>query len=158
MGIKISDPIGDPSYGPFLVRLPLGVYFIQSGIAKMNHPQIFLDAVKQYNEIKEPLATLYGVLSPYVEFVTGVFVLIGFWTTLAGILAALLSLSFFFALGTYKHMPWSPDFVVLSKPVAAAGVFPGYVPRWDVLLLAASLSLLYSGAGALSVDRFRKSG
>ena len=61
---------------------------------------------------------------------------LGIWTTLAAMLTSLMLTSFVFALGIFSHQPFNKD----------------------IVLLAASLSLLYSGSGSLSVDLFRKSG
>jgi|GEM_PF-855154 len=158
MAIKFSEPLGDPNYGPLLIRLTIGVYFIQAAIEKLNSHRVFLEAVKEYGELKESMATLIGAVLPYLEFVTGVLLILGMWTTLAALLASLIALGAFYVFKTYKVVPWNPEFVLgpLTKP--GRGVFPHFPAKWHVLLLACSLSLLYSGAGAFSIDRFRKGG
>lgn len=145
MMIKMNQPVGDAMWAGLLVRLPLGIYFIQVALLKIwgQSPNVFLVAVRQLNILPEPLATLYGVLVPYLELGVGALLVLGAWTTLASIVSSLLLLSFVVALGPLNHVPWNKEFVLLNK---------------DLLLLGASLSLLYSGAGAWSIDRFRTTG
>jgi uncharacterized membrane protein YphA (DoxX/SURF4 family) len=78
-------------------------------------------------------------LLPYFELAAGVLLIVGIWTTLAAMLTSLMLLSFVIAFGAF--------------PKGGELLF-----NKDILLLAASVSLLYSGAGALSIDRFRKTG
>ncbi len=67
--------------------------------------------------------------------VCGGLFLIGFWTTLTGLILALLLGSFVYAIGL--------------RP-ASMGPF-----NKDLILLAAVLCVLYTGAGSMSIDRFR---
>lgn len=136
--MKMTQPIGNGLYAPLFIRVALGVYFVMAGMAKLDNIPDFIKVVEEYKIISGHAATLYGVLVPYFEIGVGVMFVAGMWTTLAGIIASLILVSFIYAMG-----------------IASKG---GYVPNKDVILLAASLSLLYSGAGAFSVDRFRASG
>ncbi|MBX7144695.1 MAG: DoxX family protein [Oligoflexia bacterium] len=134
----MNEPIGNPIWGPFLIRMTLGLYFMLAGYAKLDNIPGFIKEVESFQILPPHLATLYGILLPYMEILGGTLLVIGIWTTLAAFVISLMLLSF----------------------VMAFGVFPkgGYLFNKDVLLLAASISLLYSGAGAMSIDRFRKTG
>ncbi|RIL03069.1 MAG: hypothetical protein DCC75_13060 [Proteobacteria bacterium] len=136
MAFKISDPIGKAMYGPLFARLALGAYFVFAGLTKLHNPNGFVMMVRSYNILPEPLATLYGIGLPYLEIGAGGLLVIGLWTTLVSFILSLLLLSFVIALGPYSHQPFNKD----------------------IILLGLSLSFLWSGAGALSVDLFRKSG
>ena len=97
--MKMNQPIGQAYWAPLLVRLPMGIYFIMAGWGKLSYMQTFTEKVKAAGVMPDHLAVLYASLLPYVELVTGTFLIIGIWTTLAAILASLMLLSFILALG-----------------------------------------------------------
>ncbi len=136
--MKLNEPIGNTNIGPFLVRMPLGLYFLVAGFAKLDNIPGFIKEVQNAHVLPDHLATLYAILLPYSEMATGTLLVLGIWTTLAGILSSLMLISFIIAIGAFPN--------------------GGYLFNKDIILLGGSLSLLYSGGGALSIDRFRKSG
>lgn len=123
-------------YAPLVLRLVLGAYFIFAGRMKIDNLPAFVEVVRGYHVLPDHLGTLYATLLPFVEVGAGALLVLGMWTTLAAMLTSLMLLSFIIALGIFSHQPFNKD----------------------IVLLAASISLLYSGSGALSVDLFRKSG
>lgn len=137
MALKMNEPVGDAMYGPLLIRVSLGAYFILAGFLKFENLPAFIQQVQQYNILPMNMARLYGTLLPYLEIGCGFLLIIGFWTTMASIICSLLLLSFVIAL---KLFPNAND-LLFNK---------------DVILLCASLSLMYTGAGAASIDRFRR--
>lgn len=136
--MKMNEPIGDSRYGPLFIRVPLAAYFLLAALSKLHQASAFVEEIRRFKVMPDQLATLYGILLPYVEFTAGVFLLLGIWTTLSALLAALMLFSFTLAFGFFPS-----GLTIFNK---------------DVLLLGAALSLMYSGAGAYSVDSFRKSG
>ena len=136
--MKLHQPVGNPIYAPLLVRISIGGYFILAGLMKLNNIPHFVQEVQAFHILPPHLAMVYGILLPYTEIAVGSLLVLGIWTTLAAILASLMLVSFVFAMGFF---PSSGD--LYNK---------------DLILLAGSLSLLFSGAGALSIDRFRKTG
>ncbi|MBN8548039.1 MAG: DoxX family protein [Deltaproteobacteria bacterium] len=136
--MKMNEPIGNPIYAPFFVRVSLGIYFVLAGFSKLENIPGFVHEVQGHHILPEHAATLYAILLPYAEMATGSLLVVGIWTTLAAMLSSLMLVSF----------------------VYAFGIFPGgsHLFNKDILLLGGSLSLLWSGAGALSIDRFRKTG
>ena len=132
----MNEPIAAEIWGPLMLRVPLGAYFLLAGLVKLDNPNAFIGQIKAFHLLPDPLSVLYGILLPYFEIATGGLLILGAWMTLAGIVAALMLLSFVIALGPYNGQPFNKD----------------------ILLLGGALSLLYSGAGAWSVDRFRKNG
>ncbi len=134
--MKMNAPVGSSIYGPLLVRIGLGLYFVLAGLIKLDDPAGFVQQVQSFNILPARFSVVYGILLPYVEIFSGGLVLLGAWTTLGSILVSLLLVSF----------------------VSAFGLFPNGAPfNKDLILLGAALSLLYSGAGALSIDKFRQS-
>jgi len=136
MAIKMHEPIGHQVWGPFLVRVSLGGYFVLAGLAKIHNISAFVSEVQATHMLPAPFSTLYAITLPYLEVGAGALMVIGIWTTLAAILMSLMIGSFIFALGLFPNHD-----KLFNK---------------DIILLCASLSLLYSGAGAFSIDRFRK--
>lgn len=136
--MKPNEPLGNPLFAPFFVRLGLGTYFILAGFYKLEDINSFARQVIAFGVIPESLASVYSYLLPYVEISAGCLLTIGLWTTAASICTSLMLFSFVVALGLFPE----------SKKLF----------NKDIILLGASLSLMYSGAGAVSVDRFRKMG
>jgi uncharacterized membrane protein YphA (DoxX/SURF4 family) len=138
MAIKMTEPLGNPMYAPFFVRISIGGYFLLAGLMKLDRIPAFIKEVQAFDILPYHLATVYAILLPYTEVVVGSMLLLGSWTTLAAMLASSMLFSFVLALGIFPN---------------SGGLY-----NKDLILLAGSLSLLFSGSGALSVDRFRKSG
>lgn len=134
--MQMNQPIGDPTYGPLFVRLPLGAYFALAGWSKLQQLAGFIIEVKKMGVLPDNLASLYGTCLPYVEVAIGVFIFLGMWTTLASMLSTFMLFTF----------------------VLAFGLFPGDNPLFnkDVILLGASISLLFTGSGAFGVDNLKR--
>jgi uncharacterized membrane protein YphA (DoxX/SURF4 family) len=73
---------------------------------------------------------------------------VGLWTTLAGIVAGL---SLFTYMWIFRLLPFSE----LKAGGEAFKVASSFFTK-EMIMLGAIVSLLYSGAGAYSVDSFRK--
>lgn len=138
MGVKLNEPIGNSLYAPLFIRGTLGCYFILAGLLKLENMAHFMAEVKGFSMLPEHMSTMFAILLPYVEIAAGGLLVLGMWTTLAAIITTFLLATFIYAFGLF---PTRPN--LFNK---------------DIILLGASISVLYSGAGAFSIDRFRKSG
>jgi len=136
--MKMTDPIGQGIYGPLFIRLALGSYFIMAGLLKLEDLNAFVAEVQKFQMMPEEFATVFGIMLPYIEIVFGGLFLIGMWTTLAGFILGGLLCSFIYVFGLFQGET--------------------YLFNKDVVLLSAVVCVLYTGAGAFSVDRFRKQG
>jgi uncharacterized membrane protein YphA (DoxX/SURF4 family) len=136
MAIKMNEPIGPATFGPLMARLGLGAYFFLAGMSKLQMLSAFVQQVKAFGVLPENVSSLYGVLLPYLEVFVGACFILGLWTTMVGIMASCLLISF----------------------VGAFGLFPGSsdIFNKDLVLLGAVLCLLYTGPGAYSLDNVRK--
>jgi uncharacterized membrane protein YphA (DoxX/SURF4 family) len=135
--MKMNEPIGDAAYGPLFLRCTLGSYFVLAGMLKLENMEAFLKIIESISLIPKPLAMVIGVITPYLEVASGVMLIVGFCTTLAGLIMSLLLAIFVYLFGIY--------------PKGSSELF-----NKDIILLASSVSLLFTGAGALSLDKFRK--
>ena len=134
--MKINQPVGPSGWAPFFTRVTLGAYFVLAGLSKLEALAAFIQQVKGFGVLPDNASSLYATLLPYSEVALGGFLVLGLWTTLMGLLSALMLLSFVFAFG----------------------FFPGHHDLFnkDIILLAASVSLMYSGPGLYSWDNIRK--
>ncbi len=136
--MKPSSPIGQAIYGPLFIRIALGLYFVLAGLVKLQNPEGFITEIQGMGILSPRGSMLFGIILPYAEIFAGALLVVGFWTVLAAMLTSVMLIAFVLAVGL--------------KP----GAFAPF--NKDLILLAASVSILYSGAGAFSIDRFRTSG
>ena len=134
--IKINEPVGDASYGPFFLRVSIGAYFILAALMKLGSMETFIEGVKSLGVLQGHAAMVYSVLLPYLEFGAGVLLVLGFWTTLSSLIGAALLCSYIYV---FKVFPFASN--LFNK---------------DVILLAGTICLMYTGAGAFSIDKFRR--
>ncbi|MCB0319634.1 MAG: DoxX family protein [Bdellovibrionales bacterium] len=134
----MNKPIGNQLYGPLMLRTSLGMYLVIAGFMKLDNLRSFISEVQGLHVLPDNIAAVYAVLLPYFEVFAGGLLVLGMWTTLGAIIASL-----HFATMVYVFGLFTSTGALLNK---------------DVILLAAGVSILYSGAGAFSVDRFRESG
>ena len=135
--MKINEPVGDPAFGPMFLRLSLGAYFVLAGLLKLENMDSFLKVTSSIALLPKPLSLVMGVIMPYLEIFAGALLIIGFWTTLAASIATILLGTFIYLFGIY--------------PKGSSELF-----NKDIILLAGSVCLLFTGAGAISIDKFRK--
>ena len=135
--MKASTPVGQPIYAPLCIRLVIGSYFLLAGLAKLDDHRGFIEEVHRIAILPELLGTLYGIVLPYLEIFFGALFIIGLWSVLSSVILSILLLSFILAFGVFS----------------TAGPF-----NKDILLLGAAASIMFSGGGAFSIDRFRTSG
>lgn len=81
----------------FILRLIIGGLFIYAAIPKITDPKAFASIVKGYQLFPIWSVNLIAIILPYIEFLTGLFLILGFWKKAnAAIIGTLL---FFFIIG-----------------------------------------------------------
>lgn len=119
---------------PFLIRITVGVIFIWIG-----YSYIFKDRVIVAEQLKKRWpkgASFFMYFGGIFEIITGIFLFVGFLTQIASIVGMLIALDALFVKMFYK------DLDRVAK----------YNKLFYILLFIASLSLLFSGAGAFAFD------
>ena len=116
-------------YGLLALRIALGIIFIYHGSPKIKNPKII-----------EPVFgnSTFPVVLGLFEFVSGLFILFGFLIQFAVIVTSIVMLGALY----YKIVKWKTPFFAQNTT--------GW--EFDLLILAASIALLFLGAGAYSLD------
>ncbi len=81
-----------------LFRLFLGLTFIYASLDKIAHPDQFARIVYNYRILPHFLINIFAVTLPWVEFLTGLFLILGIFTESASLLASFLFIIFIVAI------------------------------------------------------------
>ena len=92
MGKNLSQII---YYGP---RLILGVVFIYTSFDKILHPALFAKIVYNYQILPDGLINSTALVLPWLEFIMGIFLIIGLWMPGTVVLCNILLVSYLGAL------------------------------------------------------------
>jgi putative oxidoreductase len=128
------------AYGPWgiaLLRVVTGIIFVYHGIPKLFGPQPGMKGFTAWlRSIGVPLAGLFGIIVPLLEFFGGIGLILGFLTQWFALLLAINML-----VATYLKM------TKMGKKFSGDGGW-----EYDLLLIAVALLLLVTGSGALALD------
>ena len=116
-------------YGLLALRIALGIIFIYHGYPKIKNPKMMEQVFGN---------STFPVVLGLFEFVSGLFILFGFLIQFAVIVTSIVMLGALY----YKIVKWKTPFFAQNTT--------GW--EFDLLILAASIALLFLGAGAYSLD------
>lgn len=80
-----------------LFRLVLGVTFIYASLDKIAHPEQFARIIYNYRILPQFLINIFAVTLPWVEFIAGLFLILGIFTESASLLVCFLFVIFIIA-------------------------------------------------------------
>ncbi|MBI4143211.1 DoxX family protein [Candidatus Uhrbacteria bacterium] len=124
-------------WGLAILRVAVGIIFVVHGIPKLFGPQPGISGFTAWlKSMNVPLAGLFGTVVPLLEFFGGIALAIGFLTQPLALLFAINMLVASF----------------LKKTKMGKGFTGDGGWEFDLVLLAASLLLLVSGAGVYALD------
>lgn len=96
---RLTQLINNPVLG-IICRVIVGGIFVFAGLLKLLQPiEEFIAIGRSWNIIADPWLTWYMTSLPWIEFISGMFVLTGFQRRLGASIIAVLLLSFLIAIG-----------------------------------------------------------
>jgi len=119
------------------LRIMLGIVFLYHGYPKMLTKNGFMEHVKVIKSIGFKPPVFWAFCSAFAEFFGGLAVLLGGFTRVAAVLIAINMLVAWYA----KKFVWKSPFNIIHG---------GY--EYDLVLIAAALTLALLGAGPFSLD------
>ena len=123
---------GEVDVGLLVLRVALGAIFIYHSIPKLKAPAQMAKGMGQ----SKNFISLLGV----IEFVAGLFLILGFLTRVGALLIVIVMLGALY----YKLFKWHVPFAAHDKL--------GW--EFDLILLAAAIALILLGDGSISIDAF----
>jgi putative oxidoreductase len=128
-------------WAPLPLRLALGTGMVQHGAIKLFDAYGRDNIAHLVSQLDLPAPSLVGYLIGVIEFGGGLALIAGGWTRVAG---TAIALSIAVLLASSWRRGGIPD------PLPGGDPFPSYT--LGALILAGTVSLVLSGAGALSLD------
>ncbi|HTH49666.1 MAG TPA: MauE/DoxX family redox-associated membrane protein [Candidatus Limnocylindria bacterium] len=93
-GAEASGSRNAATWGRWLLRLVVGGAFVFAGSMKIADPAKFVLDVENYRLVPHVFLNLVAILLPWIEVVTGLFVLAGVWLRAAALVITCLTLIF----------------------------------------------------------------
>jgi uncharacterized membrane protein YphA (DoxX/SURF4 family) len=150
---RILDVVG------LVARLTLAAVFLVSGFLKAADPAETKVAVKAYQLLPDSVAEVVAAVLPYLEIATGVLLLLGLATRLAGVLSALLLIAFLIGVGSAAARGLNIDCGCFGGGGQVAAGDTEYT--WELIrdagLLVLSIYLVVRPGSLFSVDRWARS-
>lgn len=80
---------------PFFLRILLGLVFLLSSWGKLRYPRVFAESLLAYRVLPEELITLVALTLPWLEFLAGLILLVGYRVRGGALVTGALSALFF---------------------------------------------------------------
>ncbi len=152
-GLWILSGIGKDQIN-FALRLAIGITFVYAAVDKIIHPDQFARIIYNYHLAPGQLINIFALLLPWVELITGVFVIVGYWEKAATVLIGGMLVMFIIALSMALVKGVNIECGCFSTTSKAKGPIKDLIFR-DVLLLLSCGVILWAKKSWLAVERQR---
>ncbi len=82
----------------FIFRIVLGVIFLFAGLAKISDPVRFIITIREFRLFPETIVPFTAVFLPWLEFLLGLFLILGLFYRSSSLLLAFVNMIFTFAI------------------------------------------------------------
>lgn len=130
---------GSSSFGLLLIRLAIGLTFLLAGAHKAMDVEGFIGYVKSLDVLPPNMAFVLGFILPFAQIIFGAFYIIGIFTPLTSLVLSVMLVSIMATTGNVSTGSVSYDIPVIV---------------YQLIMLACTLTTLFSGAGVVSFDAF----
>ena len=136
----------------FLFRLIAGIVFVYASYDKLLHPQAFLKIVHNYRILPHSLEAMFALTLPWMEFLVGLFLILGLFTEASALLNCGLLVMFLVAIPSalLRHIDINCGCFSTTHSVK---IGMDLVYR-DILLLIPGLLILFAPSRLLALDSF----
>ncbi len=127
-------------YLSFALRVYLGYCFIYASLSKISDPAQFAEAAANYMLVPSMLLNLVAVILPWIEFVTGLFLITGFKSRTSVLVIGLLLIIFdvMILINMYRGAPiYCGCYDIVGEPIGWKKVFE------NAVMLVFSLQVFY---------------
>lgn len=138
-------------YFMFVLRLVIGVTFIYAALDKITHPDQFARIIYNYHMAPGQIINLFALFLPWLEMVTGIFVIIGFWEKASTLIIGGMLVMFIIALSNALIKGVNIECGCFSTTSRAKGPVQDLLFRDSLLLIACAL-VLWAKKSWLSID------
>jgi len=139
------------NYLLFALRLLLGVVFIWASLDKIVHPDAFAKIIWYYRIVPADLINLFALFLPWLEMITGVLLIVGYWEKAATLVVAGMLAVFIAALTTALGRGIDINCGCFSTTSKATSPVINLIIR-DALMLIACFLLVRGPHSWMSVD------
>jgi uncharacterized membrane protein YphA (DoxX/SURF4 family) len=126
-----------------LCRLILGGVFIYASLDKITHPHAFARIINNYQLLPEILITLPAIVLPWLEMISGLFLVAGIFKRASALILSTLLLVFAVAITINLARGISFDCGCFSTVTTASGSDPVGLLIRDLLLLIPGLVIFF---------------
>jgi uncharacterized membrane protein YphA (DoxX/SURF4 family) len=129
----------DNKYIYLILRIILGVTFIWASVDKILNPAEFAKLVYNYRILPDYTINIFGIVLPWIEFLCGIFLVVGFNTKSSSLILSALLLIFIIAIS-------AAIFRDLDINCGCFSTDPTESSKVDYFLLLRDIIMLFMGA------------
>ncbi len=150
-GLWILSGIGKDQIN-FALRLAVGITFVYAAVDKIIHPDQFARIIYNYHQVPGQLINVFALFLPWVELITGVLVIVGYWEKAATVMIGGMLVMFIIALSIALIKGVNIECGCFSTTSKAKGPIKDLIFR-DILLLLSCGVILWAKKSWLAIER-----